>query len=93
MHAIPKIESVKPLNDKRLVIRFQTGETRIYDCSQLLALPRFHCLNDPVFFRMVQVDCGGYGIFWNDEIDISEYELWTNGELSANNHNDANFND
>jgi hypothetical protein len=22
---------------------------------------------------------GGYGISWNDEIDLSEYELWTNG--------------
>jgi len=22
---------------------------------------------------------GGYGISWNDDIDLSEYELWTNG--------------
>ncbi|MCF2145869.1 hypothetical protein IQ276_005215 [Desmonostoc muscorum LEGE 12446] len=22
---------------------------------------------------------GGYGIVWNEEIDLSEYELWKNG--------------
>ena len=27
----------------------------------------------------VKVDCGGYAICWDDEIDISEVELWDNG--------------
>ena len=27
----------------------------------------------------VKVDSGGYGISWNDDADLSEYELWTNG--------------
>ncbi len=27
----------------------------------------------------VRVDTGGYGISWNDAIDLSEYELWTHG--------------
>jgi hypothetical protein len=31
----------------------------------------------------VRVDPGGYGISWNDHIDLSEYELWTNGEPAA----------
>jgi len=30
-------------------------------------------------FRALHVDAGGYGISWNDDIDLSEYELWTNG--------------
>jgi hypothetical protein len=29
--------------------------------------------------KSVRVDSGGYGISWNDDVDISEYELWTNG--------------
>jgi len=32
----------------------------------------------------VKVDAGGYGISWNDDIDLSEYELWTNGKPIAN---------
>lgn len=27
----------------------------------------------------VQVEEGGYAIYWNEDIDISEYELWKNG--------------
>jgi hypothetical protein len=38
----------------------------------------------PAFFRAVRVDVGGYGISWSDSIDLSEYELWTNGEPVAN---------
>lgn len=29
---------------------------------------------------MVQVDPGGYGISWNDNVDLSENELWINGK-------------
>ena len=37
---------------------------------------------NPGFFRNVQVETGGYAVFWNEEIDISEYELWTHGKDS-----------
>ena len=33
----------------------------------------------PVLFNDVVVDQGGYGIVWNDDIDISCDELWANG--------------
>lgn len=32
------------------------------------------------FFKSVKVDSGGYGVSWNDDIDLSEYELWVNGK-------------
>ena len=31
---------------------------------------------DWVASEIAKVDAGGYGISWNDDIDISEYELW-----------------
>jgi hypothetical protein len=37
-------------------------------------------MSDIVFFKSAHVDAGGYGISWNDDIDISEYELWNNGK-------------
>jgi len=80
MKPIPKIETVLPIGGMRLLVRFRDGEQRIYDCGQLLSRPQFRLLANPAFFRAVQVDAGGYGISWSDDIDLSEYELWTNGE-------------
>ena len=54
---------------------------KTYDCGVLLSRPEFLLLSVPAFFRAVHVDAGGDGISWNDDIDLSEYELWTNGEL------------
>ena len=33
----------------------------------------------PEVFSSVIVDVGGYGIVWDDELDISCEELWENG--------------
>ena len=85
MALIPKIEMVRPLGNTRLLIRFMNGEQKIYDCSRLLSHPRFQILSAPAFFNAVKVDAGGYGISWNDDIDLSEYELWTNGFPVDNN--------
>jgi hypothetical protein len=52
---------------------------KLYDCRQVVARPQFHLLRTPAFFRAVKVDPGGYGISWSDDLDLSEYELWTNG--------------
>ncbi|MEW5981821.1 MAG: DUF2442 domain-containing protein [Acidobacteriota bacterium] len=62
---------------------FGNGEGKIYNCGPLLSRPEFRLLAVPAFFRAVRVDAGGYGISWNDDIDLSEYELWTNGEPVA----------
>ena len=40
----------------------------------------FNALKEiPCLFHRVKVDIGGYGISWNDEIDLSCDELWDNG--------------
>jgi len=83
LQTTPKIDSVQPVGETRLLIRFRNGEQRTYDCGPLLSRPEFHLLTSPAFFRAVQVDAGGHGISWNDDIDLSEYELWNNGEPVA----------
>ena len=35
--------------------------------------------DNPILFSSVLVDQGGYGVVWNDDIDISCDELWENG--------------
>jgi len=76
----PKIQSVAPLADKRLLVKFVNGAERIYDCARLLHREPFELLKNEAFFKSVKVDPGGYGISWNDDVDLSEYELWVNGK-------------
>jgi len=79
MRDYPLIKSVIPLKVKRLKVRFENGITKIYDCRPLLEFPAFEPLKDDAFFKNVYVDDPGYGIIWNDEVDLSEAELWVNG--------------
>lgn len=76
-----KIKCVSPLPDFRLSVQFSIGVTKIYDLKRLKDKYRIF---DPLFkndkfFYNVKVDVGGYGIIWNDEIDLSCDELWDNG--------------
>ncbi len=75
----PKVLSVQPLENKKLLIKFNNGVEKIYDCRPLIEkFEPFKALENEVFFKQVRVDGGGYGISWNDKVDLSEYELWTN---------------
>jgi len=79
----PKVESVRPLEGKRLLVKFENGVEKIYDCNQLLHLEMFQPLKNEAFFKSVKVDAGGYGVSWSDDADLSEYELWVNGKEPA----------
>ena len=83
MERVPRIKSVLPVGDDRLRVRFDNDVEKIYDCAPLLSQPQFALLKNPALFRGVKVDSGGYGISWNDDMDLSEYELWTNGRTIA----------
>jgi Protein of unknown function (DUF2442) len=74
-----RIVSAKAIDDRTLMVKFINLEIKKYDISKLLENPMFSSLSNPVFFRNFTVEPGGYALVWNDEIDISEYELWQNG--------------
>ena len=76
-----KIKNVAPLPDYRLSVQFSEGVTKIYDIKPLFdRLPIFAALkDDKQTFYNVSVDVGGYGIVWNDELDLSCDELWEHG--------------
>jgi hypothetical protein len=83
MDRIPRIRSVVPISDTELLAQFDNAVEKVYDCAALFARPPFAPLRIAAFFRTVKVDPGGYGISWNDDIDLSEYELWKNGRQVA----------
>lgn len=76
-----KVKSVKSLPDMKLLIQFENEVLKTYDIKQLLSkYKNFAALKDDTLFNLVKVDSHGYGIYWNDYIDISCNELWYNGQ-------------
>lgn len=76
----PKIKKVEVLEDYLLRVFFDTGEIKIYDFKPNFKYEMFSQLKDYSIFKNVVVDIGGYGISWNDDCDLSEYELYTRGK-------------
>ena len=76
-----KIKNIKALPNFTLSVEFTNGITKLYDVQKLFTLiPSFRQFeNHPEEFFNVNVDVGGYGIFWNDNLDLSCDELWENG--------------
>ena len=75
-----KVQDVLPLDNATLLVTFENGVKKKYDVKILFdSFENYKKLLDVNFFNNVKVDCGGYAICWDDEIDISEVELWENG--------------
>ena len=76
-----KVKSVHALPDYRLSVQFAEGVTKIYDVKPLIEKWSYFkpFIDSPELFYGVYVDVGGYGVIWNDEIDISCDELFANG--------------
>jgi hypothetical protein len=75
----PRITYLQALPNYRLFLIFDNGEIKIYSLSERLQSPAFAPLKDESLFNTVRLANGGYGVIWNDEIDLSEYELWVKG--------------
>ncbi len=76
-----KVKNVTALPDFKLSIQFSEGVTKIYNVKDLIEKnTMFHNLQNEELFYNVEVDVGGYGIVWNDDIDISCDELFENGK-------------
>ncbi|MCW6038493.1 DUF2442 domain-containing protein [Spirulina subsalsa FACHB-351] len=76
----PRIISAQAIDDRTLLINFSNQDIRKYDISKLLENPLFSLLKTPQFFKNFKIEAGGYALVWTEDIDISEYELWKNGD-------------
>ena len=76
-----KVKSVSPLSGYKLSVQFSEGITKLYDLNPLFdRIPAFGYLKEhPEVFGCVSVDVGGYGIIWDDDLDLSCDELWEHG--------------
>lgn len=76
-----RIKDVIPKENLILQVTFQGGEVKQYDVKQLCVLyPQFTELQkSEELFNNVSVDHGGYGISWNDNLDLDAETIWEDG--------------
>lgn len=77
-----KLKNVTTLSDFKLLAHFIDGSDKIYDMKQLFdQYPIFKQFEKtPALFHQAKVDVGGYGIVWNENIDIDAEEVYRNGQ-------------
>lgn len=76
-----KVKSVRPMDDFVLLVSFSEGVTKTYDVKPLFSKWLvFNELKNNHLFEEVSVDQGGYGVSWNDDIDLSCDELFYEGK-------------
>lgn len=76
-----KITSVATLPDYVLLVGFSTGEFKQFDIKPLInKYPPFKMLTQiNGLYDQAKIDMGGYGIVWNDDLDLSADGLYKQG--------------
>lgn len=75
------IKKVKAKKNFIISAVFINGVIKEYDMKTLFKdIPQFQDFEkNSGLFEQVQVDMGGYGISWNDKLDLAANEIWVNG--------------
>lgn len=76
-----KIKEVTPETNLNIKAVFFDGTVKLYDLKNLFPeFPQFMIFekNDSLF-SAVKVDAGGYGISWNEELDLDAETVWECG--------------
>ena len=75
-----KVISVTPLKNMRLLIVFDNQVVKLFDVRRIISeYPEYEELENEDIFSLVQVESGGYGVSWTQDLDASEGELWEYG--------------
>lgn len=78
-----RIQSVTAKEKFIIEATFFGGEKVQYDMKQLFSVfPQFQLFQtEKNLFEDVSVDAGGYGISWNEELDLDAETIWEDGIL------------
>ena len=78
-----RIQTVTAKENYIVEVLFFNGEIKQYDMKSLFTVfPQFMIFQTVAgLFQNVQVDAGGYGISWNDELDLDAETIWEGGVL------------
>lgn len=77
---VHKISSIKTKENLIIVATFFDGTVKEYDIKNLFPVyPQLKTLENNKLFKGVQIDTGGYGISWNDDLDLDADTIWEDG--------------
>ena len=75
-----KITEIDIKDNFIIIAKFDNGIKKQYNMKKMIEkFEVFREIENIAVFKMVKVDQGGYGIVWNDDIDLSSEEIWKNG--------------
>ena len=80
---VHRIKEVEAKDNYIIEVCFFDGKLVQYDVKTLFAVfPAFQVFEEsPKLFGAVKVDQGGYGVSWNDELDLDAETIWQDGLL------------
>ena len=76
-----KITSLQIKSDYLLVVGFSNNKVKLFDLKPYIEKykPFKQLANQPGLYKTAKIDIGGYGIVWNDELDISAEGIYEKG--------------
>lgn len=75
-----KIKEIIIKDNFIIIAKFENGKLKKYDFSKIISTKEvFKDLKNEQIFKMAKLDPGGYGISWNENLDIASEEIWENG--------------
>lgn len=66
--------NVKPMNNFLLLIIFDNGEERVFNCAPLLKDELYSQITDEAYFQRVHIDEMGM-VCWDESTDINPFYL------------------
>ena len=75
------IKEAKALEDYRVAVVFDNGESGIFDCKPYMDMGYYKPLKDAALFKCVRVSYGWLN--WPGDIDIGADDVWADAERSA----------
>jgi hypothetical protein len=75
----PKLLKVEPLDEYKLLLHYETNETKLFDVSSYISGNWYGQLKDKGYFNAVHICDNRVGIEWPDGQDIAPHELYHEG--------------
>ncbi|MCD8307482.1 MAG: DUF2442 domain-containing protein [Clostridia bacterium] len=75
------IKNAYPVSGHSLIACFADGTSRTYDIRDIAeSHPDFRTLEDSSLFYSLRAGLGGYGVIWDNDVDLSSEEIYFNGK-------------
>lgn len=75
-----RIKSIRTKDDLIISATFFDGTVKEYSINKLFdTCPQLKALENKDLFNNIGIDPGGYGVSWNDDLDLDAETIWEDG--------------